>query len=50
MEGKEEAIFTVEWKGWDIHLIPTQEHKYSIIWMHGLGDSAKGFKDFFTKG
>ena len=34
-------------KGWDIILTPVEEHKYSIIWMHGLGDSANGFLDFF---
>ena len=30
-----------------IYLSPTQEHKYTIIWMHGLGDSSEGFLDFF---
>ena len=34
-------------KGNDIILTPVEEHKYTIIWMHGLGDSALGFLDFF---
>ena len=25
------------------------EHKYSLIWLHGLGDTAIGFYDVFTK-
>ncbi len=32
------------------HIILTpalKEHKYSLIWMHGLGDSAEGFVDLF---
>ncbi len=28
-------------------LHPTQPHKHSIIWLHGLGDSAYGFTDVF---
>jgi hypothetical protein len=32
----------------DIHLTPENgEHKYTVIWMHGLGDSSEGFLDFF---
>ena len=31
----------------DIVLTPEGEHKYTVIWMHGLGDSAEGFLDFF---
>jgi predicted esterase len=31
----------------DIILKPEGEHKYTIIWMHGLGDSSNGFLDFF---
>ena len=32
----------------DIYLTPTDaEHKYTLIWMHGLGDSSEGFLDFF---
>eukprot|EP00347_Sterkiella_histriomuscorum_P018729 403344400 len=34
-------------KQWDIYLQPVAEHKYTMIWMHGLGDSANGFLDFF---
>jgi len=32
---------------YDIYLTPTAEHKYTLLWMHGLGDSAEGFLDFF---
>ncbi len=32
----------------DIYLTPKSgEHKYTLIWMHGLGDSSEGFLDFF---
>ena len=31
----------------DIYLTPTAEHKYTLLWMHGLGDSSDGFLDFF---
>jgi len=31
----------------DIYLTPEGEHKYTIVWMHGLGDSSAGFLDFF---
>ena len=33
------------------HIImdPTTEHKYSLIWLHGLGDSAHGFADVFAE-
>lgn len=31
----------------DIYLQPEAEHKFTLIWMHGLGDSAEGFLDFF---
>jgi hypothetical protein len=31
----------------DIYLTPTGEHKWTLIWMHGLGDSSDGFLDFF---
>ncbi|CAD8097978.1 unnamed protein product [Paramecium primaurelia] len=30
-------------------LFPQLEHKYSLIWMHGLGDSANGFLSMFQK-
>ena len=25
-----------------------QDHKYSLVWIHGLGDTGKGFLDVFT--
>ncbi len=28
-------------------LHPNDTHKYSLIWLHGLGDSAYGFTDIF---
>ena len=31
----------------DIILTPTAGHKHTLVWMHGLGDSAEGFLDFF---
>ena len=31
-----------------IKFVPNQEHKYSLIWLHGLGDSAHGFSDVFA--
>jgi phospholipase/carboxylesterase len=45
-------------KGEHIYLLPTQKHTYTLIWMHGLGDTADGiyivylfilgFLDIFT--
>jgi len=32
----------------DIYLTPTASHVNTLIWMHGLGDSAEGFLDVFT--
>ena len=31
-----------------IYLTPKSEHKYSLIFLHGLGDSAMGFFDVFS--
>ncbi|CDW87032.1 phospholipase carboxylesterase family protein [Stylonychia lemnae] len=39
--------FIKSMKDQDIYLEPVAEHKYTIIWMHGLGDSANGFLSFF---
>lgn len=25
-------------------------HKYTIVWLHGLGDTSEGFLDFFLSG
>ena len=30
-----------------IYLEPKTEHKYTLIWLHGLGDNAHGFLDVF---
>ena len=27
---------------------PKEQHRYSLIWLHGLGDTGQGFKSFFT--
>ncbi|CAD8129009.1 unnamed protein product [Paramecium sonneborni] len=32
-----------------IILFPKQDHKFSLIWMHGLGDTANGFLDMFQQ-
>ena len=29
-----------------IQLVPDKSH-FSLIWMHGLGDSAEGFREYF---
>merc|ERR1740139_440663 len=40
--------FTVENRGNDyIYLVPKVKQECSLIWLHGLGDSAKGFKNVF---
>jgi hypothetical protein len=40
--------FNLTKKNGDIYLETTEsEHKFTLIWMHGLGDSANGFLDFF---
>ncbi|CAF3612016.1 unnamed protein product, partial [Rotaria sp. Silwood2] len=32
------------------HIIESKgTHRYSIIWLHGFGDSADGYKDLFTQ-
>ena len=43
MEGK----YSVEKIGDHIILNPPGEHTHTLIWMHGLGDSAKGFYPVF---
>ena len=30
-----------------IHMTPKTDHKYSLIFLHGLGDTAMGFLDLF---
>lgn len=32
----------------DLIVTPELEHKYTLIWMHGLGDSAEGWVDLFS--
>ena len=42
--------YKVEERNTDNYVIlnPVHEHKFSLIWLHGLGDSAYGFLDVFT--
>lgn len=48
MEGSAAKFgFNLAKKGFDIILTPVAEHKFTIVWMHGLGDSSSGFLDFF---
>ncbi|TNV73468.1 hypothetical protein FGO68_gene16404 [Halteria grandinella] len=37
----------VDRKERSITLVPKESHKSSLIWLHGLGDSANGFADVF---
>ena len=39
---------TLSRKNLDLYLNPTGTHQNTIIWMHGLGDSAEGFLDVFS--
>ncbi|EGR26901.1 phospholipase carboxylesterase family protein, putative [Ichthyophthirius multifiliis] len=41
------SIYNIQKRNNDILLLPKQEHKYTIVWLHGLGDSALGFSDLF---
>ncbi len=41
--------YKIEKKDHDIYLTPKSGNfQYTLIWLHGLGDSAEGFLDFFT--
>ena len=31
----------------DIYLTPVAEHKWTLVWLHGLGDTAEGFLNQF---
>lgn len=35
-------------KGEHLYLIPKDKHTHTLIWMHGLGDTAQGYLDVFT--
>lgn len=35
--------------GMGITHLPKSEHKYTLIWMHGLGDTADGWKDIISQ-
>ena len=42
--------FDAKPKGRDIYIMPKKEEvKNTVVWMHGLGDSAMGFLDFFDR-
>ena len=47
MESQKKFVFKIEKKPTDITLTPVAEHKFTLIWLHGLGDTAEGFLDFF---
>ena len=47
MESETKFGFKIEKKPTDITLTPVEEHKYTLIWLHGLGDTAEGFLNFF---
>ena len=49
METKQDSPFTYEKRvTQDIYLTPAVgKHTYTLIWLHGLGDSSEGFLDFF---
>jgi phospholipase/carboxylesterase len=34
-------------KGRDIYIEPLIKHDNTLIWLHGLGDSANGFLEIF---
>mmetsp|Transcript_13367 Transcript_13367/g.14993 ORF Transcript_13367/g.14993 Transcript_13367/m.14993 type:complete len:231 (-) Transcript_13367:21-713(-) len=40
--------YTEEKKGSDIYLSPVGSHTHTLIWCHGLGDTAAGFYDVFS--
>jgi predicted esterase len=43
-----EGDYTVEKLGDHIYLNPPGDHTHTLIWLHGLGDTAMGFIDVFT--
>ena len=44
----ENLNFTIKRDGEDILLIPKVSHTETLIWLHGLGDSAEGFFPVFS--
>lgn len=43
-------IYDIQKKGENgqhIYLIPKEKHTHTLIWMHGLGDTADGYLDTF---
>ena len=47
MESETKFGFNIERKPSDITLSPVDEHRFTLIWLHGLGDIADSFVDFF---
>ena len=49
--GSQEQRFRVEENAENqyitLHPLKEEDHKYSLVWLHGLGDSAYGFADVF---
>ena len=44
----EKSNFKISRDGEDIHFIPKASHTETLIWLHGLGDSAEGFFPVFS--
>jgi len=49
MFSSENNFYDIAKKDADIYLTPKSKHTHTLIFMHGLGDSADGFYDFFTE-
>lgn len=45
---KMESYFKIETNNNDITLTPNEGYNSTLIFMHGLGDSAEGYKEFFN--
>lgn len=48
MQGNNYNIEKKGAKGEHIYLIPKTNHTNTLIWMHGLGDTAEGYLDIFN--
>ena len=47
MESETKFGFKIDKRPTDITLTPVEEHKFTLIWLHGLGDTAEGFLQIF---
>jgi len=48
MSSSSNGFYNTVRKGADIYLIPKLKHTHTVIFLHGLGNSADGFVDFFN--